>query len=120
MTGVATPLSCPAPALRAADRFTDPPLAELGAAALHLVRHHDQVALGALAVAHVVLHESLDAEAEALEDVDRALLIGRHLRHDLLDAALQRLEEDRLNQSRAEPQSPVLGIYDHPNLADVR
>src|SRR5262245_26415231 len=87
----ALPSLCPASALRPADRLADPPLAELGAAALHLVRHHHQVALRALAVTYVVLHEALDAEAEALKDVDRALLIGRHLRHDLLDAALQRL-----------------------------
>ncbi len=84
------------------------------------VTHHDQVVEAALAVLDVVLEQRLGAKAQALEGRDGALLVERHARHHLLDAAAQRRAERLLRQQAAEALAPVVGRHQHPQLGDVR
>src|SRR3954452_21709435 len=60
-------------------------------------------------IANMVLQQRFGAKAQALEQHHGTDLVGRHLRDQLLDAALQRDRVDRLEQIAPEPGAALVG-----------
>ncbi len=75
---------------------------------------------GPLAIHDMVLQQRFAPEAVLLEQLDRAALIGRHLRHELLEFPLLGGREHLRQQPPADALAAELRRNQQPNLAHMR
>ena len=73
----------------------------------------------AVVVAHMVAQQPLGLEPEAAEHRHRALLLGDDVDGELLQAAVERLQQRPAGERAPEPLAALRGIDDEADVADV-